>query len=127
MFEIFFFRNAKGDCPVLSRLDDLPPKIMAKAWVRIEELEEHGNNLTRPKSDHLRDGIYELRFRDIKVQYRILYFFLNKGVIILSSLITKEKKVPPKEIDKCIANKKLVDSNFELYTYSEPEENEQEP
>lgn len=124
MFEIFFFRTAKGDCPVLDRLNELPPKIEAKAWVRIERLAELGNDLKRPESDFLRDGIYELRFREGKVQYRILYFFLNKGVIVLSALITKEKKVPPKEIDKCIANKKLIEGNFELYTYSSSEENE---
>lgn len=121
MFEIFFFRDVKGNCPVLDSLDDLSTEIEAKAWVRIERLEELGNNLKRPESDFLRDGIYELRFKHVKVQYRILYFFLNKGIIILSSLITKEKKVPPKEIDKCIANKKLVESNFELYTYSSTE------
>lgn len=118
VFEIYFFRTAKGDCPVLDRLNELTPKVVAKAWVRIERLAELGNNLKRPESDFLRDGIYELRFREGKIQYRILYFFSNKGIIILSSLITKEKKVPAKEIDNCIVNKKLVEGNFELYTYS---------
>ena len=58
MFAIFFFRTANGDCPVLDRLSELPPKIEAKAWVRIERLAELGNDLKRPESDFLRDGIY---------------------------------------------------------------------
>ena len=117
VFEIFFFRYDKGDCTILNSLDSLPPKIEAKARVRIERLAEFGNKLKRPEADFLRDGIYEIRFRDVKIQYRILYFFLGQNAIILSSLITKEQEVQRKEIDRCIANKKLVESNFELYTY----------
>lgn len=43
---------------------------------------------------------------------------------ILSTLITKKDKVPSVEINRCIANKKLVESNFEKYTYSEIEEDQ---
>lgn len=118
MFEIFFFCDAKNNCAVLDALGKLAPEVEAKARVRIERLAELGNKLKRPEGDFLRDGIYELRFRHVKVQYRILYFFSTKGIIILSSLITKENKVPPKEIDKCIENKKLIEGNFKLHTYS---------
>lgn len=118
MFKVFFFRNEKGDCPLLDALDNLSEEIEAKARVRIERLAILGNNLVRPEADYLRDGIYELRFKHLKVQYRILYFFLGKQVIVSSSLITKEKEVPQKEINKCISNKKLVESDFDLYTYS---------
>jgi hypothetical protein len=31
--------------------------------------------LRRPHADYLEDGIYELRWRNGTVQYRILYFF----------------------------------------------------
>ena len=34
-----------------------------------------GHELRRPKADFLRDGIYELRAREGRANYRVLYFF----------------------------------------------------
>jgi phage-related protein len=119
VFDLRFFRDSKGQCPLLKALDKLPIKARAKGYVRIEQLQNLGNKLTRPESDFLRDGIYELRWRYVKVQYRILYFFAGEKIIVLSHVITKENEIPNTEIERCIANKKLFEKNPEEYTYTE--------
>jgi phage-related protein len=95
----------------------LPEQVQAKAYVRINRLAQLGNNLKRPESDFLRDGIYELRWRFVKVQYRILYFFSGERLVVLSHLITKQKEVPNEEIERSIVNKRLFESNPDKYTY----------
>jgi phage-related protein len=54
------------------------------------------------------DGIYELRASYAAVQYRVLYFFHGRDVVVLSHGITKSQKVPAGEIERAIARKQLV-------------------
>ncbi|HUK56850.1 MAG TPA: type II toxin-antitoxin system RelE/ParE family toxin [Nitrospiria bacterium] len=91
--QVVFFADHEG-CPVLEWLDGLPKRIQAKARVRIERLAEIGHELRRPEADYLRDGVYELRWRFQSVNYRILYFFHGRDVIVLSNGLTKEDRVP---------------------------------
>ena len=119
MFDTRFFRNVDGKCPILEALDQLPDQVKAKAYVRIERLAEMGNQLKRPECDYLQDGIYELRWRFVKVQYRILYFFAGESIVVLSHLITKEKEVPSGEIKKAIVYKSLFEKDPEKHTYVE--------
>lgn len=122
VFELRFFQTANGECLVLETLKCLPRQVQAKAYVRIERLAELGNKLTRPESDYLKNGIYELRWRFVKVQYRLLYFFFGEQIIVLSHIITKDKEVPLKEIEKGIFHKMLFEKNPEKYTYVQEEE-----
>lgn len=117
MFDTRFFCDGKGKASVIETLEGLPLQAKAKAFVRIKRLAELGNHLKRPESDYLRDGIYELRWRLGKVQYRLLYFFAGKSIVVLSHIITKEKDIPSEEIEKCIVNKRLFEGNPEKYSY----------
>jgi len=65
-----------------------------------------GHELRRPEAAHLRDGIYELRVAYRGVQYRILYFFSGKDVVVVSHGLRKERRVPSLEIDRAIGRKK---------------------
>ena len=78
-----------------------------------------GHELRRPLADLLRDGIYELRIRKGRVNYRILYFFHGQGLAILGHAITKEDAVPGVEIDRCIRRKRAFESDPERHTYFE--------
>lgn len=68
-------------------------------------LEELGHELRRPEADLLRGGIYELRVRLGTVNYRMLYFFHGRLAAVVSHGLTKEKVVPPAEIDEAIGRK----------------------
>jgi phage-related protein len=76
-----------------------------------------GHELRRPEADFLRDGIYELRASYQGVHYRVLYFFAGKAVVVLSHGLTKEKEVPPREIDQAVERKLMVEADFERFTF----------
>lgn len=116
--EVFFFREPKDNSvPLLEWLDGLPAKVQTKCTERIDRLGELGHELRRPEADFLRDGIYELRARHQSVHYRMLYFFAGKAVVVVSHGLTKERKVPPREIDLVIDRKKKVEANFKQFTF----------
>src|SRR5437763_4127773 len=97
--EVVFYKEDDGSVPILEWLDSLQQKALDKCAVRIERLMELGHELRRPEADYLRDGVYELRVGLQGVNYRILYFFHGKELVVVSHGITKEREVPPKEID----------------------------
>ena len=116
--EVFFFREPKDQSmPLLEWLDQLPTKVKAKCTARIDRLGEMGHELRRPEADFLRDGIYELRASYQGVHYRMLYFFAGKAVVVLSHGLTKERKVPPREIDQAVERKRMVEADFEKFTF----------
>lgn len=116
--EVFFFREPKDESvPLLEWLDQLPAKVKAKCTERIDRLGELGHELRRPEADFLRDGIYELRASYQGVHYRMLYFFAGKAVVVLSHGLTKEREVPPREIDQAVERKQMVEADFEKFTF----------
>jgi hypothetical protein len=117
--EVRVFRDDEGNVPAqvwLARLRRRQPKAYAKCLARILELSEKGYEMRRPQSDYLRDSIYELRASCSGVNYRLLYFFSGKNIVVVSHGITKEVKVPPAEIDLAISRKKLVQKSPDRYT-----------
>jgi phage-related protein len=109
--KVLLFRNERGECPILDWFDALPAKVGGKALDRIKELSDLGHELRRPQADYLRDGIYELRWRNQAVNYRNLYFFYGRSIVVTSHGLTKEDVVPVREIDRAVKNKKLFESN----------------
>jgi len=85
----------------------------------IGRLAEFGHELRRPLADILRDGIYELRIRKGRVNFRILYFFHGKNVTILGHALTKEEKVPKGDIGKTIRRKRAFVSDPAAHSYLE--------
>ena len=84
-----------------------------------------GHELRRPSADYLRDGVYELRAKHVRVQYRILYFFHGQDVAILAHAIVKDtNRVSGGEIERAIARKSLFESDPAKYTYSAEVEND---
>ena len=80
--------------------------------------------MRRPAADYLRDGIYKLRAKHVRVQYRILYFFSGQNVAILGYAIAKdEDRVPDIEIERAIQRKAQFEANPAVHTYVEETEN----
>ena len=77
----------------------------------VERLAVFGHKLRRPLADLLTDGIYELRIRKGRVNYRILYFFHGRELAILGHAITKEDVVPDVEIERCLRRKRAFESD----------------
>ena len=47
----------------------------------------------------------------------MLYFFAGKAVVVLSRGLTKERQVPPREIDQAVERKLMVEADFEKFTF----------
>src|SRR6266446_7035475 len=77
--------------------------------------ERQGHELRRPIADILRDGIYELRPSYQGVNYRILYFFSGKNIVVISHGLSKKAKVPAIEIDRAIERKNKYEANPEVH------------
>jgi phage-related protein len=76
-------------------------------------------NCDVPEADYLRDGIYELRVRVQRVNYRLLYFFHGDMAAVLSHGLVKEQRVPSGEIDRTLTYKRRFEANRQAHTYRE--------
>ena len=66
----------------------------------IKSKEALGTQLRHPHTDHLGEGIFELRFKGKEGQIRVLcFFFYGKRIIFTHGFIKKTQKAPRKEIE----------------------------
>ena len=108
MFQIEFYETRDGKSPVADFLDSLDEKMAAKMVGLMELLEEKGTALRLPYSEHLEDGIFELRCKQGSNITRALYFFyIGRKIIITSGFKKKTQKTPPSEIK--LAKKRRAD------------------
>ena len=118
--EVLFFKDEDGSVPVLEWLEEIRnhnERAFRKCFGLIRLLEELGHELRRPRADILRDGVYELRTKVGNVNYRILYGFVGKDVALLAAGLTKEKKVPAREIDQAAARLELYRSDPDAFRF----------
>ncbi len=99
-FEVNFYKQENGDCPVKQFLDSLDNKMKAKILKMIKLLQQNGNELREPYSKFLGDGIFELRVKQATDITRILYFFvIGNKIILTNGFVKKTQKTPQGEID----------------------------
>jgi phage-related protein len=127
---VIFYQDQDGTALVLEWLKSLlkqDRKGYANCLARIQQLGTTGYELRRPAADYLRDGIYELRAKHIRVQYRILYFFSGQNVAILPhALIKDEDQVPDADIERAIQRKMQFEINPAVHTYMEEIEDDKD-
>ena len=117
--KIVLYREDNGTVPLLAWLDSIPDKARDKCVVRIERLRDLGHELRRPEADFLRNGIYELRVALQGINYRMLYFFHRREVVVVSHGLVKEREVPPMEIGRAIARKLKYEAAPSRHTHEE--------
>ncbi len=120
--QLIFFKDDHGTVSVRDWLLELRQRhrrAFAKCVVRIRRLAELGHELRRPEADFVRDGIYELRARDSRVNYRILYFFHSRNVAILAHALTKEDKLPSIDSNRAGRRKAAYESNPAAHSHEE--------
>jgi len=120
--ELVFYQEAPGQVPVLEWLKDLrrgDSKAYSKCVAIIERLAAYGHELRRPAADFLRDGIYELRAKQGRVNYRILYFFDGQNTVILAHALTKTDKVPHADLERALRRKIIFENSPQLHSYAE--------
>jgi phage-related protein len=114
--EVIFYKE-NGTIPVREWLKSLPPKAARKCLLYLDMLEQQGHELRRPIADFLRDGIYELRASFQGVNYRMLYFFSGRNVVVVSHGIIKESEVPEMEIERAVQRRLSFRADPESHSY----------
>ena len=99
MYEVEFYRDHRGRCQVIEFISRLNVKEKAKVTKWVEMLERHGPDLPRPYADVIRGKIRELRIGFGTNEYRLLYFFYGKRIIITYGFIKKTDKVAVEDIE----------------------------
>lgn len=101
-YELVFFESARGECQVLEFLRGLDKKARQEVGAALADLEELGHKLERPDAAFLKDGIYELRIISQRNQYRILYFFAERKIVLTSAFMKKAQRVSEGEIERAV-------------------------
>ena len=98
MYEVSFYRDARGKSPAHDFLLGLPAKERGKALRWIGKLESEGPALPRPYADIVRGKMRELRVAHGAHSFRFLYFFDGKRIIITNAFRKKTWRIPINEI-----------------------------
>lgn len=100
-FTVEFYETLKGEKPCLEFLNTLEVKLRAKAFRDMALLEEKGTELRLPYSEHLDDGIFELRTKQgLNIIRNLYFFFVGNKIIITHGFRKKTQKVPSGEIER---------------------------
>ncbi len=111
-WSVNYFTDEMGEQPVKEWIDTLEVKLQLKIFRAFELLEEFNINLKAPYVKPLEDKLYELRIKDLKGIYRIIYFaYTGQEFIMLNGFIKKTQKTPKKEIELAKTRMKEVLDN----------------
>lgn len=100
-FEVEFYKTEDGTKPAEEFMLSQDTKMKAKLFQIVDLLEEYGNQLRKPYSSPLGDGIFEIRAKVGTDISRVLYFFYYEGRIIFTNgFVKKTQKTPRSEIEK---------------------------
>jgi phage-related protein len=116
------YREADGHVPVRTWLRELRMRDQAayeKCRRAFDRLAAFGWELRRPHVDYLRDAIYELRVRSGHVQFRVLYFFQGRNVVVLAAALAKTDVVPEAEIERAIRRRHDTEADPETHLLKE--------
>ncbi|PIW67702.1 MAG: hypothetical protein COW10_04580, partial [Candidatus Omnitrophica bacterium CG12_big_fil_rev_8_21_14_0_65_42_8] len=95
----YYYIIASGSSPVREFIDSLDDRTQRKFFFVKALLEEFGYRLPYPHAKYLRGSIFELRFKSIEGEIRVLYFFFQKDkVIFTNGFIKKSGKIPKNEL-----------------------------
>lgn len=117
--KVVLYQEEDKTAPLRAWLKEIPPKAALKCLASIELLKSLGHELRRPQADLLRDGIHELRIGFQGIHYRILYFFHGNVAAVLCHGLTKERAVPPREIELAIKRRAWFLANPATHTFQD--------
>ena len=123
---VHFYSDKRGDVPVLLWLRDLRRanrRAYGKCVATIQELGDRGHELRRPVADYLQDGIYELRVRVARENYRILYFYHGRQVAILAHAATEEAAILRSDLARALSRKVVFEADPVAHTHEEEIQN----
>ena len=99
MYDVLFYDLPDGSKPVKDFMDTLDAKMFVKVVRTIDMLKQVGPSMRLPYSEHLDDGIFEIRVKQGTNTTRVLYFFfVGKKIILTNGFVKKTQKTPKNEL-----------------------------
>ncbi|MEO0852050.1 MAG: type II toxin-antitoxin system RelE/ParE family toxin, partial [Cyanobacteria bacterium J06648_11] len=99
-WRIEFYSSASGNVPVVDWLKQQSPKVRAEFQQRFRLLQERGTAVGLPHVRPLGDKLYEIRLKQDKIIYRVIYFaFTERRFVMLHGFQKKQQSTPRKELD----------------------------
>ena len=99
-FSVEFYEMASGECPAKEFIKTQGAKMRAKIYRVMSLLKSEGINLRMPHSEHLDDGIFQLRAQVGSDITRVLYFFvIGRKIIVTNGFVKKTQETQPAEIE----------------------------
>ena len=107
-WQIIFYKTIDNKSPIEEWIDELDDKTQAKIFRNIMLLKKFALNVREPFVKPLGDKLYELRTKDNRGIYRIIYFaHTGKKFVLLNGFVKKTQKTPRKEIE--LAYKRMME------------------
>ena len=99
-YKTVFYETVDGKIPAKEFLIGLDYDLRAKMIRTLELLQKNGPSLREPYSKELEDGIFELRARFGSNICRLLYFYDDGKIVLLTNgFVKKTQKAPKQEIE----------------------------
>lgn len=84
--KIRFYETESGKCPTKDFLDSIENRnLKEKTICNIEKLNEESTSSIPPLTKHIDSGIFELRSKGDDGITRVIFFFHNRGIIIMTN------------------------------------------
>jgi len=107
-----FYKSINDSSPVEAWLDGLHESARAKILRNMLLLQEFGLSIKEPYVKPLGEKLYEIRAKDPKGIYRVIYFaYTGRRFVLLHGFTKKTQKTPRKEIE--IAKKRMEEYTHE--------------
>lgn len=111
-WSVNYYTDETGEQPVKEWVKSLDDKLRLKVYRAFDLLEQFNLNLKAPYVKPLEDKLYELRIKDQKGIYRVIYFaHTGKEFIMLNGFVKKTQKTPKKELELAKVRMKEVLEN----------------
>ncbi|HEO65288.1 MAG TPA: type II toxin-antitoxin system RelE/ParE family toxin [Spirochaetes bacterium] len=109
---IKYYKTQEGKDVLKDWIDSLEKTAINAIAYAIDRLTDVGIRLKEPHTKHLEGKLYELRIKDFKGIYRIIYFAnMGKEFVLLHGYVKKTNKTPIKELEIARKRMKEVISN----------------
>jgi len=106
-YTCIFYETQDRKSPVEEFIESLDEETQNKFILKQQLLEDLGPQLRYPHTDHIGEGIFELRFKGKEEQARVLFFFFyGKRIIFTHGFVKKTQKTPRKEIEIALKRRK---------------------
>lgn len=100
MWSIEYYRSGTGRSPVKEFIDSLDARSRARVARTLDLLGEFGTELGMPYAKHIEGQLWELRARQGRNRYRIIYFLaVGRMFVLLHGFTKKEGPVPRSDIE----------------------------